>query len=116
MSVDQDVIVARRMLRDIVECSEYDSISRALGFVPAGPEVEDSEHMASHERLEATAPLVDQIFDAADIAGEVLLRLGTLSWPLPPSEEDREQTQRLCRTTCMAVITHLVDMRFLEVA
>lgn len=116
MHAQQDVLIARRMLRDIVECADHDAVSRALGFIPAGPEVEESEHMASHERLEVTAPLTNQIFAAADIASEVLLKLGTLSWPSPPTQEEREQTRAMCRATAMAVITHLVDTHHLEVA
>jgi hypothetical protein len=116
MTTQQDVLVARRMLRDIVECAEHDSISRALGFVPASPDVDETEHMASHERLEATEPLTPEIIGSADIAAEVLLKLGSMSWPSQPSHDDRMQARAMCRAACIAVIAHLVDTRFLEVA
>lgn len=107
--------VRREMLRDLVECHEFSSLCLALGMVPAGPEVDASEHAASHERIAAVRPIFDHLCEAADIAADVLLRLASLGSPEQPDGEDYEHYRALCRTASMAVITHLASDGALEV-
>lgn len=113
MSVQE--IVARQMLRDIVQCNNFQETEKRLGLIPPSADVADREHQESHERLSHTYLVANDICASADIAAEVLLRLSALDWPVPPGPRDFEHTQALSRAACMVVITHLVSRHVLVV-
>jgi hypothetical protein len=106
---EREHIVARQMLRDIVQCSDFTQILKSLGLVPPSPDVDEREHMASHARLDATYLVADDICSTADVAADVLLRLGAMGAPSGPTTDERAYIQAMARSACLATITHLVS-------
>lgn len=107
--------VALRMLRDLIECNQHAEVCRRIGLVPPSADVDEIEHMASHERAEVIDPILEETFDAADIAAEVILRIGTLNWTELPNEADIAQTKSIARATCVAVLCYLAEAGLVEV-
>lgn len=118
----------RATLRDLAPCSSFDTLSRAVGLLPAGPDVEEREHKASHRRMEALRPLSDEIMRHAHTAADVVyVILQKQAADADESEEDcdcegdcedEEQVEDceailagrvLAGAACHAVIAQLVD-------
>lgn len=110
------MVVALRMLRDLVECDKHAEVCRKVGLVPPSPDVDEIEHMASHERAETIDPILEEMFDAADIAAEVILKIGTLNWVEAPNAVDIAQTKSIARAACVAVLCYLAEAGLVEVA
>ena len=62
--------IRNRIVRDVVPCSQVDSVSQMLGIQPTSPEVADMEHRESHSRLDATKPLEQAVGMMALFAAE----------------------------------------------
>jgi hypothetical protein len=113
--VAADELIARNMLRDLVPCSEFDMYAESLGFVPASPDVAEIEHRQCHMRRANIEPIIPAIVESATCAGSVAHGMAEfIEGTLPP--ESRVAHVSLCRLAALAVIAHLVDFGYLEVA
>jgi hypothetical protein len=104
--------ILRGMLRDVVACSDYDTVCRMLGMVPAGPDVDRIEHYKSHERIEEFNRVADDVFAHADIAAELLYKLVRLNRDEDDDEEDDSEHAMftvVSRTAVATVIGHLLE-------
>ncbi|MFE5853233.1 hypothetical protein ACFQ61_08425 [Streptomyces sp. NPDC056500] len=111
--------VFRGMLRDVVECSEFASVCRQLGLVPAGPDVDEIEHYQSHIRLQGFSSVAAETISHADIAAEVILQLTRMDAHGDQDDEESERTRLsytlITRTACTAVISHLLHQGILRI-
>lgn len=108
--------IFRGMLRDIVACSDYDDVCLLLGLVPAGPEVDEVEHLASHYRIERFMPVAAEALNHADVAANVLCRLTRLSGDEREVDEDSlAMFNFVTRAACTAVISQLLESGALEI-
>ncbi|MGW1180114.1 hypothetical protein ACWD7Y_04260 [Streptomyces drozdowiczii] len=107
----------RGMLRDIVACSDYDEVCLLLGLVPAGPDVDEIEHLQSHSRIAQFIPVARQALDHADVAANVLCRLTHLNADGEETTDERALAMFLfvARAASTAVISHLLESGTLEI-
>ncbi|MEW1922293.1 hypothetical protein [Streptomyces sp. NPDC088360] len=108
--------VFRGMLRDIIACRDYDEVCQILGLVPAGPDVDEVEHLQSHTRIEQFLPVAVEALTHADVAAEVLYHLTHLSeCEQEPDERSQAMFTFVARTACTIVISHLLENGTLEI-
>ena len=108
--------IFRQMLRDIVACSDFDEVCLLLGMVPAGPDVDEVEHLHSHTRIERFLAVAAETLSHADVAANVLYRLTHLSEAGQQIDErSKAMFHFVTRTACTAVIAHLLEKGTLEI-
>ncbi|MEU3979603.1 hypothetical protein AB0465_18070 [Streptomyces griseoviridis] len=108
--------VFRGMLRDIVACRDFDEVCLMLGLVPAGPDVDEVEHIQSHQRIEQFMPVAYEALSHADVAANVLCRLTHLSGDgRDIDERSMAMFNFVSRTACTAVISHLLENGTLKI-
>ncbi|MFD9815104.1 hypothetical protein [Streptomyces sp. NPDC059080] len=107
--------IFRGMLRDVVACSDYDEVCQMLDLVPAGPEVDEVEHLQSHTRIEQFMPIAREALSHADVAAQVLYQLTRLGEEEEGDERSRAMFHFVTRIACTAVICHLLQNGTLEI-
>ena len=111
--VDIAKILRRRMCWDIIPCEDVEATLSKHGLVPGSEEGNEIEHLASHRRLDALAPINQWLTLTSRIAGEVL---GTAileshgNGPMESnSEQQRGQYVQLVMAGAQAVMASLLD-------
>lgn len=106
--------IARNMLRDLLPCSDFDDVSRQLGFTPASDEVEYLEHVTCHRRREAIEPLMPLIAQLATGAAQVIAGIeGATRGPLHPDQVGVYEA--VSRGAAFSVIAQLMDHGYIGV-
>lgn len=113
--VDIGKILRRRMCWDIVPCEHVEDSLIANGLVPGSEEGNEIEHLASHRRLDALAPINQWVLLSSKIAGEVLGTAILESHENGLSESDtqahRLQCVQLVQAGTQAVLASLIDQQ-----
>lgn len=103
-------VVFRGMLRDIVACDDFSDACRMLGLIPSSPDVDEVEHLQSHQRLELFGDVADEALAHAEIAGDVLYRVICAHHDCAGhSEQAKAMYQFICRTAVATVTAHLLE-------
>lgn len=63
--------ILRKLAWDVLPCQEVQSALPVLGLTPASPEGAEIEHRASHDRVEALAPLEQHIMVYSALCAKV---------------------------------------------
>lgn len=103
-----DLAMSRRILRDIATCREYPDVVAHLGLVPAGPDVDSTEHLEAHLRQEAVRPIAFEIMEHAERIGNVLAAIGEDQFT------DADFFVNIAQRAAIGVVTHLLDSGLVE--
>ncbi|RZU35965.1 hypothetical protein EV284_3448 [Streptomyces sp. BK022] len=113
-------MLTKRLAWDIVPCSEVERLIPLMGLTPDSPDVSDMEHKASHDRIDALAPLKEMLALFIPIVSGITASAMLVNSGNSVDEETAAVLQRhhsvVVRAGIVAILANLLDMGIISYA
>jgi hypothetical protein len=109
-------MLAKRIMWDVTPCDMAERVRDYLGYAPTSDEVEEKEHIESHQRLKDASPMIPVVHDMAlhatrAIVASMIVGAGDEE-TLPESDRDEvmEKTVPIVYHATYAILAELLDI------
>jgi hypothetical protein len=111
-------MITKRLLWDIVPCSEVEKMLPLMNLTPDSPDVSEMEHKASHKRLAQVGPLGEMLALLVPIVSGITASAMLNNSGFPADEEAAITLTRhhsvVLTSGVVAVLANLLDMGIIE--
>jgi hypothetical protein len=113
-------MLVKRLLWDIVPCSQVDDMVPLMNLSPESSDVRDMEHRASHERLAQVLPLKEMLDILGPLVSGITASAMLVNSGISADEKTAAALQRhhssVLRSGLVAVLANLLDMGIITYA
>jgi hypothetical protein len=113
-------MLTKRLLWDIVPCSQVEALIPLMGLTRDSQEVSDMEHEASHDRIDQLTPLKEMLALLLPLVSGITASAMLVNSGNPVDEETAGILQRhhsvVVRAGVVAVLANLLDMGIISYA
>ncbi|MDX3260728.1 hypothetical protein PV336_16025 [Streptomyces sp. MI02-2A] len=111
-------MLTKRLLWDMVPCSQVASFLPLMNLVPDSEDVSEMEHRASHERIQRVVPLKDMLDVMTPLVSGITASVMLVNSGIKADEESAIALQRshamVVQRALVAVLGNLLEMGIIE--
>jgi hypothetical protein len=113
-------MLVKRLLWDIIPCSQVPAMIPLMKLTPDSPDVSDMEHQASHERLQEVVPAKELLDVLVPLVSGITASAMLVNSGVSADEESAVALQRhhsqVIRAGVVAILANLFDMGIITYA
>lgn len=116
--IDVSPLIKRRMVWDVLPCTEAAGFISRVGLVPGSDGGDEMEHRQSHSRINQLLPIVRAVDDFSRLAGEVAGRAILENQGIEidsQSEGEINKYTTAVMASCRTVIANLIENGVLHI-